>query len=54
MRFGFHVPLGLNREQIDLLGEELLAPGHYDWIEIKYPYELEDTTRAPIWPGSSN
>lgn len=34
---GFHIPFSLNKEDICELGEKLLAPGLYQWIEIKWP-----------------
>jgi sugar phosphate isomerase/epimerase len=40
MKLGFHIPFSHTPELIGVLGSELLAPGHFDWIEVKYPYDM--------------
>jgi sugar phosphate isomerase/epimerase len=40
MRLGFHIPLSEDGAAIRGLGERLLASGHFDWIEVKYPHDV--------------
>lgn len=34
---GFHIPFHFREDEIISLGERLIAAGHYQWIEIKWP-----------------
>lgn len=47
MRLGFHIPLHHPSELIERLGRELLEEKTYDWIEIKYPYDIVGFDGAP-------
>lgn len=38
MKLGFHIPVSLDRDMILRLGDGLLGPDIYNWVEIKYPY----------------
>ena len=40
MRLGFHIPFHFVPDTIHSLGTDLLATGIYDWIEVKYAYDI--------------